>query len=63
MPDGAAYETVGGWLMAQLGRVPEVGDEVVHEGWTWRVQDMEGRRVDRLRLTPRPVIPVDEDAS
>jgi CBS domain containing-hemolysin-like protein len=63
VPDGAAYETVGGWLMAQLGRVPEVGDEVVHEGWTWRVQDMEGRRVDRLRLTPRPVIPVDEDAS
>lgn len=63
VPDGAAYETVGGWLMAQLGRVPEVGDEVVHEGWTWRVQDMEGRRVDRLRLTPRPVIPVDEDGS
>ena len=52
VPEGPAYETVGGWVMAALGRVPEVGDEVPLDGWTARVVDMEGHRVDRLRLIP-----------
>ncbi|MBR7743762.1 HlyC/CorC family transporter [Phycicoccus sp. BSK3Z-2] len=52
VPEGPAYETVGGWVMAALGRVPEVGDEAAVDGWTARVVDMEGHRVDRLRLTP-----------
>ncbi|NHA66861.1 hemolysin family protein [Phycicoccus flavus] len=52
VPEGPAYETVGGWLMAALGRVPEVGDEARIEGWTARVVDMEGHRVDRLRFVP-----------
>ncbi len=58
VPEGPAYETVGGYVMAALGRVPEVGDEVVIDGWTARVVDMEGHRVDRIRLLPvRPVNP------
>ncbi len=61
VPDGAAYETVGGWVMAALGRVPEVGDEVPAEGWTVRVLDMDGLRVDRLRFTP-PSADADGDA-
>jgi CBS domain containing-hemolysin-like protein len=54
VPDGATYETAGGWLMAELGRVPAVGDEVTVDGWTVRVLDMEGLRVDRLRFVPPP---------
>mgnify|MGYP000167924711 CR=1 FL=1 len=54
MPDGPAYETVGGFLMAALGRVPEVGDETTIEGWRIVVVDMDGRRVDRLRMVPLP---------
>ena len=61
VPDGPAYETIGGWIMAELGRVPTVGDEVVIDGWTARVLDMDGHRVDRLRLRP-PVVPPGEDA-
>jgi CBS domain containing-hemolysin-like protein len=63
VPDGPAYETIGGWLMAELGRVPAVGDEVVVDGWTARVVDMDGHRVDRLRLVPapRPTADVPED--
>ena len=38
--------------MACLGRVPVVGDEVSVPGWSLRVDAMDGRRVDRLRLTP-----------
>ncbi len=50
--DGPAYETIGGYVMACLGRVPVVGDEVSVPGWSIRVDAMDGRRVDRLRFTP-----------
>ncbi|HPB73112.1 MAG TPA: transporter associated domain-containing protein, partial [Phycicoccus sp.] len=52
VPDDPAYETVGGFVMATLGRVPIVGDVVDIEGWRLRVLDMDGRRVDRLRCEP-----------
>ena len=57
--DGPAYETIGGYVMACLGRVPVVGDEVSVPGWSIRVDAMDGRRVDRLRFTPAEVEPDD----
>jgi CBS domain containing-hemolysin-like protein len=55
IPEGPAYETVAGFLMSELGRVPEVGDVVELPEWRITVIDMEARRVDRLRFTPVPV--------
>jgi CBS domain containing-hemolysin-like protein len=52
VPDHPAYATVGGFLMAALGRVPERGDVVALPGWKVRVQRMEGRRVARVRVIP-----------
>ncbi|TWP36474.1 hemolysin family protein [Leekyejoonella antrihumi] len=52
IPDGNAYETVGGYVMATVGRVPRAGDVIELGGWSLRVVSMEGRRVDRVRLTP-----------
>jgi CBS domain containing-hemolysin-like protein len=57
VPDDAAYETVGGFVMAVLGRVPQRGDEVPLASGTLRVTRMEGRRVDRLRWIPAGVEP------
>jgi len=54
VPDGSAYETVGGYVMARLGHVPVAGDEVDVPGALLRVDRMDGRRVDRLRVTPVP---------
>ena len=54
VPDDSVYETVGGFLMARLGRVPTVGDEVEVDGGRLRVLRMDGRRVDRLRYEPAP---------
>ncbi len=54
VPDDGAYETVGGFVMARLGRVPLVDDEVEVDGGSLRVVRMEGRRVDRVRWVPRP---------
>ncbi|WP_280473703.1 hemolysin family protein [Nocardia asiatica] len=71
-PEGE-YETLGGLVLTRLGRIPVTGDEVVlpnprsqqwtvsdgHDegGWIARVERMDGRRIDRVRL-----IPVDADA-
>ena len=52
IPDGDTYETLGGFVMAQVGRVPQVGDEVTIGRWRLRVVSMDGRRVDRVRLWP-----------
>ena len=54
VPDGYTYETMGGFVMTRLGRVPVVGDVVEVPGWRIHVVGMEGRRVDRLRFVPDP---------
>ncbi len=49
------YTTVGGLVMGRLDRVPTVGDEVVLEdGRRLRVEEMDGLRVARVRLTQPP---------
>lgn len=50
IPDAPAYETVGGFVMATLGRVPEVGDEVRTPEGRLRVERMDGRRVDSVAV-------------
>jgi CBS domain containing-hemolysin-like protein len=37
-------------MMAALGRIPKTGDEVPVDGAALRVERMDGRRVDRVRL-------------
>jgi CBS domain containing-hemolysin-like protein len=53
VPDDGAYETVGGFIMSAVGRIPVRGDEVQIENGTLRVERMDGRRVDRVRFTPQ----------
>jgi CBS domain containing-hemolysin-like protein len=49
-PEGR-YETLGGFLVAQLGRFPELG-EVIRVGATaFEVLAMDGHRVDQVRVT------------
>jgi len=60
IPDGSAYETVGGYVMAMVGRVPLVGDEVALPGGVLKVERMDGRRVDRVRAVPVPMSSLEE---
>ncbi|NJC69434.1 HlyC/CorC family transporter [Planosporangium thailandense] len=55
LPPGP-YETVGGFLMCRLGRLPAVGDEVPLAGWRLAVRALDGRRVARVTLT-RTAVP------
>lgn len=47
-----AYETVGGFVMAHLGHIPSAGDVFEWEGLQFEVMDMDGRRVDKVLVTP-----------
>lgn len=51
LPEGE-YETLGGFIMARLGRLPANGDVVEAEGWRLRVISTDGRRVREVELTP-----------
>ncbi|WP_412169417.1 hemolysin family protein [Curtobacterium flaccumfaciens pv. flaccumfaciens] len=52
VPEEGPYETVGGFVMSTLGRLPVVGDEVPLDGGVFRVERLDGRRIDRIRWTP-----------
>ena len=52
VPDDGPYETLGGLVMTVLGRIPAVGDEVAVPGVRLRIEQMAGRRVERIRVTP-----------
>jgi CBS domain containing-hemolysin-like protein len=46
------FETVAGFIMNLLGRIPKVDDEVTDAQGTYRVLHMDGRRIERIRFTP-----------
>lgn len=52
VPDEASYETVGGYVMSQLGRIAAEGDTVDVGGGTLSVTRMDGRRIDRICFRP-----------
>ena len=52
VPADGAYETVAGFMMSVLGRIPSVGDTVEIEDGVLKVERMDGRRVDRVRFSP-----------
>jgi len=61
IPVGDVYDTVGGYLMSELERIPVVGDTVELEEGTLSVERMAGRRVDRVRFVPAALPGEDAD--
>jgi putative hemolysin len=55
LPDGP-YETAGGFVMAALGRLPAVGDEVTYDGFQLAVTAVDGHRAASVRVTPPPSV-------
>lgn len=56
-----AYETVGGYIMAELGRVADVGDTVDVDHGTLEVRRIDGHRVERVKYTPDEREPTTSD--
>ena len=45
------YDTIGGFIFGMLGRVPVIGDSVEHQGWKFSTEELDGRRVQKVRVS------------
>lgn len=56
IPEGDEYDTVAGFVLGELGRMPVVGDEIeLEDGSKLRVERLDGRRISRLKFTSPPL--------
>ena len=46
--DRGIFNTLGGFILAELGYLPKVGDILLREGWHFQVNSLEGRRIDKV---------------
>jgi len=60
IPESNEYDTIGGFLISNLQRLPAVGDEYTTETMKFTIVSMKGRRV--LKLKAEPVIVPEEKA-
>lgn len=44
------FDTLGGYLFSQLGKVPEPGEVVPVEGWDFEIVEMEGLKISKIRV-------------
>jgi CBS domain containing-hemolysin-like protein len=56
------FETIGGLVLGQLGRPPEVGDELDLDGYDLRVDEVDGPRVAQVVIREREPAGENEDA-
>jgi putative hemolysin len=54
LPHEDEYETLSGFVMLSLGRVPQTADQFEWHGLRFEVIDMDGRRVDKVLVTTLP---------
>jgi putative hemolysin len=50
--DSGYYQTIGGFVMMHLGRIPSEGDRFVWKGLRFEVVDMDENRIDKLIINP-----------
>ncbi|MGB2710694.1 MAG: hemolysin family protein [Conexibacter sp.] len=51
--DTDAYNSVGGFVFAELGRLPKRGDTVAANGWSIRVESVRENRIEAVRISER----------
>jgi putative hemolysin len=54
LPQEEEYETLGGFLMTLLGRIPQVSDRMEWRNLRFEIMDMDGRRIDKVLVTTLP---------
>jgi len=54
--DTDAYNSVGGFVFAQLGRLPKRGDTITADGYSIRVESVRENRIEAVRIRPRRVV-------
>lgn len=61
LPHEEEYETLSGFVMVSLGRVPQTADHFEWHGLRFEIIDMDGRRVDKVLVTTLPHRPITAD--
>ncbi|MEX1140649.1 MAG: hemolysin family protein [Bacteroidota bacterium] len=56
--ESRSFETVGGFVMTLLGRVPTEGDTVSWGQFTFEILDMDGLRVDKIHVIKKESNPI-----
>jgi CBS domain containing-hemolysin-like protein len=51
--DSDAYNSVGGFVFGELGRLPKRGDTIHHNGYTIRVESVRENRIEAVRIRQR----------
>ncbi len=59
--DRGYYQTLGGFVMTRLGRIPKTGDRFDWEEFCFEVIDMDGFRVDKVLVIPGDVQPCEDE--
>jgi CBS domain containing-hemolysin-like protein len=54
--DSDAYNSVGGFVFGQLGRLPKRGDTVTHNGYSIRVESVRENRIEAVRIRDRRAV-------
>jgi len=52
--EDSGYHTLAGFLLFKLGRIPTAGEYADHDGYRFEVVDMDGRRIDKVLVSPTP---------
>jgi putative hemolysin len=52
LPDARDYATAAGYALSVLRRLPDAGDAFTVQNWRFEVVEMDGRRIERLRVSP-----------
>ncbi len=60
LPDEEEYETLGGFVMMHLKRIPKPADQFEWGGLRFEVMDMDGNRVDKVLVTTLPIRSVEK---
>lgn len=57
LPQDEGYETLAGFLLSRLQKMPTAGEAFDYEGRRYTVEKMEGHRIATVRIAPIPAVP------
>jgi CBS domain containing-hemolysin-like protein len=60
LPNDAGFETLAGFVLARLQKIPAVGDAFEYEGRRYTVEEMEGHRIAKVRIETPETAPLQQ---
>lgn len=59
--EAGRFESIGGFLMDQLGHIPQEGEILDWDRFAFEIMDMDGNRIDKILVSPIPEEPIEPD--